>query len=125
MLKVVKSLNHLKQTGCRDLDGLDRRILKLGAPFISKTLTYIYNLCIDKNYFPKRLKQAKVIPFFKSGETSDPSNYRPISILSILSKPLEKHIQHHLTDHLHKNDLLHENQSGFRDNHSCHTALTH
>ena len=64
MLEVVKSLNHLKQTGCRDLDGLDRRILKLGAPFISKTLTYIYNLCIDKNYFPKRLKQAKVIPFF-------------------------------------------------------------
>ena len=86
--------------------------------------TYIYNLCIDKHYFAIAFKQAKVIPLYKSGDNTDPSNYRPISILSVLSKPLEKHINKHISSHLKANQLLHPNQSGFREHHSCHTALT-
>lgn len=68
-------------------------------------------------------KQAKIIPLYKSGNPSDPSNYRPISILSILSKPLEQHIYKCLLTHLDKYNLIHPNQFGFRANHSCHTAL--
>ena len=96
------------------------KFLKLCAPVITDTLTYLYNLfwC----YFPMTFKKAKVIPLYKSGDLTDRSNYRPIS-LSLLSKPLEKHIQKHLSLHLGNNDLIHKNQSGFRDNHSCHTAL--
>lgn len=120
---VVKSLSQLKQSGTRDLDGLDGKILKLSAPVIADTLTYIYNLCIDKCHFPLRFKLAKVIPLHKSGDPTNPSNYRPISILSLLSKPLEKHMNKHLLLHLDKNNLIHEDQSGFRANHSCHTAL--
>ena len=60
------------------------------------------------------------MPIFKSGGNKDPSNYRPISVLSVLSKPLEKH----LLSYLKTNDLIHTNQSGFREHHSCHTALT-
>ena len=90
---------------------------------IAETLTYVYNLCIDKSLFPVQLKQARVIPIFKSGDPSQPSNYRPISILPVLSKPLEKHINKHLSKHLETYDLLHINQSGFRQNHSCQTAL--
>ena len=123
VLEVFNSLNRLKQSGTRGLDGLDGKILKLSAPFISDTLTYIYNLCIDKNTFPKQFKHAKVIPLFKSGDKSDPSNYRPISILSILSKPLENHLNRYITKHFETFDLLHKRQSGFRKNHSCHTAL--
>ena len=81
-------------------------------------------MCIDKNHFPLQFKQAKVIPIFKSGDPQTPSNYRPISILSWLTKPLEKHINKHLLAHFEKNNLLHQDQSGFRANHSCHTALT-
>ena len=65
------------------------------------------------------------IPLFKFGKSSDPSNYRPISVLSALSKSFEKHINtflHILTKTAC--GLLHPNQSGFRENHSCHTALT-
>ena len=83
----------------------------------------MYNLCIEKLHFPLVFKQAKVIPYFKSGDATDPSNYRPISILPVLSKPLEKHINAHILRHLNANSLLHPNQSGFRANHSCHTAL--
>ena len=121
---VLKCLSQLKQTATRDLDGLDGKILKICSPVIAETLTYIYNLCIDKCYFPIKFKQAKVIPLYKSGDPSIATNYRPISILSILSKPLEQHMQKHLLCHLDKYNLIHENQSGFRANHSCHTALT-
>ena len=122
--EVYNALLQLKQTGTRGLDDLDGKIIKMSAHVITETVTYIYNLCIDKNYFPKAFKQAKVIPIYKSGDNKDPSNYRPISILSLLSKPLEKHINKHLLSYLKTNELIHPNQSGFREHHSCHTALT-
>ena len=121
--EVLNTLLKLKQSGSRDLDGIDSKILKISAYAITDTLTYIYNLCIDKSHFPKKLKQAKVIPLHKSGDRANPSNYRPISLLSVLSKPLERHVQSHLHSHLKTYDLINENQSGFRENHSCHTAL--
>ena len=121
--EVYNALLQSKQTGTRGLDGIDGKILKLSAPIITETLTYIYNLCIDKNCFPDAFKRAKVIPLYKSGNRDDPSNYRPISILSVLSKPLEKHLNKCILSHFKLNNLLLPNQSGFRQNHSCHTAL--
>ena len=122
--EVLSALTHLKHSNTKDIHGLDANIIRTSAPVIADTLTYIYNLCIDKHYIPHIFKQAKVIPIFKSGDSKNPSNYRPISILSILSKPLEKHIQKHLLHHINKYNLVHPNQSGFREKHSCHTALT-
>ena len=121
--EVYRALIQLKQSGTRGLDGIDGKILKTAAPVIADSLTYVYNLCIEKHYFPKMFKEAKVIPLHKSGSRSDPSNYRPISILSVLSKPLEKHINSCLLSHLDKFNLIHDSQSGFRKHHSCHTAL--
>ena len=123
VIDVYYTLIHLKQTGIRDLEGLDSKILKLSAPIIADILTYVYNLCIHKSCFPKVFKTAKVI--HKHGAKTDTSNYRPISVLSLLSKLLEKHIHKHMLKHLNDNKLLHPNQSGFRENHSCQTALTH
>ena len=69
------------------------------------------------------MKLAKVLPIYKDGEKSDPSNYRPISILSTVSKIFEKHVNKHLMAYLNKYELLRDNQSGFRTKHSCQTAL--
>ena len=113
-----------EQTGTWSLDDLHGKIIKTCAHVITETVTYIYNLCIDKNYFPKAFKQSKVIPIYKSGDNKDPSNYRPISVLSVLWKPLEKHINKHLLCYLKTNELIHPNQAGFREHHSCYTALT-
>ena len=121
---VYNALTHLKQSGTRDLDGLDTKILRLAAPIITNSLTYVFNLCIMKNTFPNAFKIAKVIPLYKSGDSVNPSNYRPISILSVLSKLIEKHINKNLLSHLNNYNLLHPNQSGFRKKHSCQTALT-
>ena len=117
IMEVFKSLCHLKHSNTKGTDGLDGKILRLSAPFIVETLTYIYNLCIDKNTFPQVFKEAKVIPLFRYGDKSDPSNFRPISILPVLSKPFEKHINEHFVKHFLVNDLFYQKQS-------CHTALT-
>ena len=119
VIDVSHTLIHLRQTGTCYLEGLDCKILKLSAPIIANTLTYIYNLCIHKSCFQKSSKSLKSSMYiYKHGAKTDTSNYRPISVL-------EKHIHKHMLNHLNDNKLLHPNQSGFRENHSCQTALIH
>ena len=92
---VSKSLCHLKQSSTKGADGIDGKILRLSAPLITDTITYIYNLIVEKNKFPIAFKEAKVIPLYKSGDKFELSNYRPM-ILSVLSKPVERHINEHI-----------------------------
>ena len=66
-------------------------------------------------------KLVKVILLYKSVDSANPSNYRPISVVSVLAKPLEKHTNKYLLLHLY--NLLHPNQSGFRRKHSWQTAF--
>ena len=107
------------------LDTVNVQLLKLALPYIVESPTYIYNLCIQQNTFPANFKRAKVIPIPKSKPMSAcPFDYRPISILYVLSKPLEHHIHKHMLKFLEDHNLFHPFQSGFRENHSCQTALT-
>ena len=69
------------------------------------------------------MKCAKVFPISKGGNKSDPSNFRPIYILSTISKIFERHANKHLMNFLNKYKLIHEYQSDFRKKHSCQTAL--
>ena len=87
---------------------------------------HIYNLNISLHtgVFPDVLKEARVFPIHKGGPSEDPSNYRPISILPIISKVSEKYVTKHLIfAYLNKYKLLREAQSGFRKHNSCQTAL--
>ena len=104
-------------------DNIGPKILKLSAPFIASSLTYIFNRMIDTGIYPSVLKNAKVAPIFKSGEKNVASNYRPISVLPTLLKLIERHVSKHLYKYLTKFDIFHPSQSGFRPNHSCQTAL--
>ena len=99
-------------------------LLKLTLPYIVEPITFIYNLCLSTNTFPQTWKTAKVIPVPKCKNPSNSSDFRPISILSILSKPLEKHIHTHISKFLENCNLFYLFQSGFRKSHSCQTALT-
>ena len=75
--------------------------------------------------FPDLLKVAKVIPIPKVNNANTLDKFRPISILPILSKPLERYIHFQLSTYLTNNNLLYSLQSGFRPEHSCHTSLIH
>ena len=115
-------LDESKSTG---LDLLNAKFLKLSSNIISEPLCHIFNLSIRKCVFPSLFKLAKVIPAYKNrGSKHDVTNYRPIAILPVLSKILEKHVKRHLMNFLSKYNLLFSKQSGFRLNHSCQTALT-
>ena len=64
-------------------------------------------------------KTAKVKPLYKKGRNTDPENYRPISLLPILSKIIERVVYNQLSEHLEKHDVLYEYQSVFRSNNSA------
>ena len=120
LITSIRSLDPSEATG---LDGITPKIVKLSAEVISPTLLRIINTSISSGNFPETLKIAKILPIHKGGAKNDPSNYRPISILSVISKLVEKHVTKHLFGFLNKYDLLHKSQSGFRKHHSCNTAL--
>ena len=120
----VKSyINKLDLTKATGLDDLGPRIIKLAVNSLSPSIARLINKSIESGKFPSQLKIAKVFPVFKGGEKSDPSNFRPISILPTISKIFEKHVNKHLMAYLNKYKLLHKSQSGFRQKHSCQTAL--
>lgn len=120
LIAILTSLDVSKATG---LDGITAKVLKSAAQVVCPTLLNIINISITTGVFPNSLKFAKILPIHKGGSKSDPSNYRPIAILSILSKIIEKHVTKHLFGYMNKYNVLHKSQSGFRKNHSCNTAL--
>ena len=121
--QVSSFIKNLDSTKATDLDGLGPRLLKTIKNIISPSIAAIINKSLTSGKFPNKLKIAKVFPIFKNGSKSDPSNYRPISILTTISKIFEKHVNKHLMGYLNKYNLIHECQSGFRQKHSCQTAL--
>ena len=118
--KMITKLQSKKSCG---VDNINAFTLKLAIPYVVESLTYIYNQCITQCIFPKALKIAKVVPLPKVKNPNSPSEYRPISLLPILSKPLERHMQKHLSKYIELSELFYVYQSGFRKNHSCQTAL--
>ena len=120
LISIIGSLDATKATG---LDGITPKILKKSADIVNPSLLKIINISVSTGQFPDLLKVAKIIPIHKSGAQGDPASYRPISILSIVSKVIEKHVTKHMFAFLNKYSLLHKSQSGFRKHHSCNTAL--
>ena len=121
--QVAISLMNLDSNKAIGLDGIGPRIIKSAANVLSDSISSLINKSIATGKFPDRLKLAKVYPIHKSGSKSDPCNYRPISILPTLSKIFEKHVNKHLMAYMNKYNIIHESQSGFRQKHSCQTAL--
>ncbi len=80
---------------------------------ISYPLAHIFNLSLRTGVFPSKLKLCHVIPIYKAGNILECDNYRPISLLSSISKILEKIVSQKLIDHLLINDLLYVHQYGF------------
>jgi hypothetical protein len=121
--EVFQSLNKLDPHKATGLDDLSSKILKMSASVIAKPLSVIYNQSIACGYFPTQWKTARVTPVHKSGSRTDKNNYRPISILCIVSKLLERHYHNNITAHLRSYHLLYRGQSGFRRQHSCESAI--
>ena len=93
------------------------------APAVALSLAKVINCSIINSICPAQLKLVRVTPIYKQGSKTDLDNYRPISVLPVISKILEKHVCKHSIAFLTNHDLLYKCQSGFRANHSCETIL--
>ena len=83
----------------------------------------LYHDIIEHGTYPSKLKLAKVIPVYKGDDESDPSNYRPITLLSVFNRIFEKTMFRRLKSFLEKNDILHDSQHGFRGKRSTEHAI--
>ena len=99
-------------------------MLKDCAKYISGPLCYIINLSIKSCTVPSLWKIAKVVPIYKSGNTNLLENHRPISVLPVLSKLIEKALHKQLLDYLKGNNLLNNRQYGFRKHRSTKLTAT-
>ena len=86
-------------------------------------LTCLINRSFADGIFPNELKLARVVPIFKSGDSANLSNYRPISIRSLFAKTFEKLLYKYLINFLNINDTIYKNQFGFREKHSTQQAI--
>ena len=118
--KIIDSLDINKSTGPNSIPVY---ILKILKPFFSEWLAKIINLSFETSVFPDLLKLAKVIPIHKKDSKLDYKNYRPISLLSVLSKIYEKVLYKRIYGFLSSNNLFYEKQYGFRSKHSTNHAL--
>ncbi|CAF4944024.1 unnamed protein product [Pieris macdunnoughi] len=110
---IVRIFRTIDIKNTTDLWGISVKIISSIIDVIAPHLAIIFNNCIKSGEFPDLMKHSKVIPLFKAGSMSDPSNFRPISVLPTCSKIFEKIILNQLVSHFNVNKLLHNNQFGF------------
>lgn len=121
--EIENLIKNLKPKDSRGPDGLSNNILKAIYPSILDALCILFNKSLYCGQFPDSMKVAIVKPLFKSKSKSEITNYRPISLLPIISKILEKVVHHRLTKFLDKNNVLYSGQYGFRKHRSTNDAI--
>ena len=123
LVKVKRILNSLSNSRSTSVDELDNFSLKLAADFVAHPIHHIVCLSIIQNKFPESWKLSKVIPIHKKGDKIQRKNYRPVSILSPVSKVLEKVVYEQIYSYFDRNHIFHPNLHGYRANRSTQTAL--
>ena len=118
--EIISNLNNYKSPGP---DDFGPKLLKLIINFIAPVLEYIFNLSFCTGVVPNKFKFAKIIPILKKAPTNIPGNYRPIALLSIFSKILERLMFVRIYSFLNANKFFCKFQFGFRKSHSTTLAL--
>ncbi|PFX17604.1 RNA-directed DNA polymerase from mobile element jockey [Stylophora pistillata] len=119
VLQIIKGISPHKAAG---IDKISARFLHIAALILAPSIARLINMSFSTGTFPTRWKTANVTPLFKQGAASDPSNYRPISVLPVVSKVIERHMHNSLYAFLMDNNFY-SRQSGFGGMHSTETAL--
>ena len=121
--KSIIMLNNLNTDKATGSDNISGHMLKATARSLAPSLTQLFNLSISLGTFPTMWKMTRVVPIPKSSDRHSPSGYRPISLLPIVGKLLEKHIHCVISDHLNEYSPLSSHRWGFRCGKSTTAAL--
>ena len=119
---IIKAFSKLKSKSSSGFDGISSKLLKLIKPLLIPVILKIFNQSIKTKVFPDKMKVAKVVPVFKKGDPSQFNNYRPISLLPVISKIFERVLHDQIYDYVEQNQLLFHNQFGYRKVHSTELA---
>lgn len=117
---IINSLDSNCATGW---DNIPTKLLKLNREYLAPIICHLTNTCFHSATFPKDLKKSIITPVYKSGDRANISNYRPISVLTSLSKIVEKLLNNRLLKYLEHFNILSENQFGFRKGLSTEDAI--
>ena len=120
---IAKIIDKMKSSKTCGVDNIDSYIIKLAKNDLLPVITHLVNLSIQSKTFPSQWKSAKVIPLHKKEDTFLPQNYRPVALLPIVSKILERAVFGQVISYFESNQLLHPSHHGFRSKHSTSTAL--
>ena len=118
--KLMHELNPNKASGP---DELPARVLQSLSAELAPALAAIFNQSLKEGKLPRQWRTAWIAPIFKKGSTSEPVNYRPVSLTSIACKLMEHCVCTHIRNHLDRHNLLGEENHGFRKKHSTETQL--
>lgn len=122
-VEVFNKIMGLKSSNCCGVDQISSNVLKSAVNYITEPLSFLINRSFQEGIFPRILKIAKVLPLFKKGQTTEMNNYRPISILSNISKIIEKIMHGRMVSFAAKYGIFQANQHGFREGRSTQTAI--
>ena len=111
-----------ENSACGD-DDIPAIVLKRCKTSISTPIFSIWKYSLDTGFIDKKYKTQLVTPVFKKGSRGSPENYRPIALTSHIIEVFERVMKKRLVDHLEDNNLLCNNQHGFRQGRSCLTQL--
>ena len=120
--KIIRNLKHSKSCG---LDNIDTYILKLIRPYIVPAITHIVNTSILTLKFPSSFKKAKVIPLYKgkSAPVTNPKSFRPVALLPVASKILERVVHTQIMSYMEMNKLWHPQHHAYRSHRSTTSAM--
>ena len=123
--EIITTMKTLSNSRAFGSDGFDPLIIKDNIIHLSNQLEYIFNMSFTNGVLPNLLKSAIISSIYKGGNNCDAGNYRPISILTIFSKLLEKIFYNRLIQFVNSNSVLKSNQFGFQTGKSMSSAIAH
>ena len=113
----------MKSKNSKDINNYNMYLIKEIIYEILTPLNHLFNLCIDKSIYPDNMKDAIIKPIYKNNNIQLITNYRSISLLPQISKLFEKIIYNRLSNFIHKNNIINNNQYGFIPNSNITLSL--
>lgn len=121
--EIYNIIMKLKNSNSSGLDNLSSTLIKQSVNFLVYPLTFLINFSLSEGTFPSVLKSARVFPLHKKGDNTLSENYRPVALLSTISKILERVVFNRIVEFATLHNIISDSQHGFRKKRSTETAI--
>ena len=121
--EIIEIVSKMKNDTSPGFDSISIKVVKRIIPIISDILCKLFNCSMSTGIVPDQMKITRVTPIYKKGDVNEMNNYRPISVLTIFTKNVERCMYNRVIAFLNKHNILFKNQFGFRQGHSTSSAI--